>query len=337
MKWLIVILILAIVLIAGCTQMQSAYAPAQQSPQQIPSHLESTNEINFTNVSMKNETIDIYKDKINLSFKDNITGCYLNGEVFLNNVSVENTSSGKIILNKSLFSQNVNDVYIDGRLDYCFGNYSDWVYDTGHWTINSYDIVSKSNFLLVDNIKPREGGGKLALNYITPDAVKGVIASKNLDGIWNYFLNGFVWENPIEQFGEYRWQLPTEFLKNKKGDCIDWSVAFVSLVLSNNDSIPCFVAEILLNESEGYSGHAGSLCINGNDIYIYDQWYTRKAWVKEGIETQLEQWCKGIEVYGRINNMKSCTFFEVFNNKFYKTFNSNKEFADWLKLNYFKS
>jgi hypothetical protein len=334
MKWLISILILATVLIAGCTQQNIETTPSQTD--QSPSHSEFKNGTDY-NFSSKNETVEISRYEVTLSFEDNITRCYLNGEVFLNNVSVGNTTNGNIILDNNVFSNDVNEVYIDGKLDYCFGNYSGWMYDAGYWTINRSELDLRQDFLLIEDIKPREGKGKLAMNYVTPNAVKGGVSSNSLSSIWGYMRVNFRYVTSQEQFGEYYWQLPSEFLKSGRGDCKEWATTFVSLALAGNRSMPCFVVEFSINETDGsQTGHAGPVCLDGGELSIYDQWYASRIWANEGIKFELDRWCQSIGMYGNMD-IKSCNIITVFNDNIYKNFNTNQEFADWLKLNYLKS
>ena len=265
------------------------------------------------------------EQKIGMLFKDVLTDCTLDGEVFVNNSSVGFTKDGNISLDKNIFTNEKHEIYIRGNLDECFDTYNNWVYDVCCWFVDKKEIEENQVFELTTKIEPRKGAGRLAMNYIQPENLSDYLNFSyytSESSIWNYLNQRFTWKEDEDIFGESEhWQLPYEFLQRKEGDCEDWASVFVSLALARNSSSNCFAVEMIVNNTK-VSGHVGTVCLEGKKLLVFDQFYSRVWYTTDYF---LGEWCKSLE------NVTSCEVTKVFNNKFYKTFDSSSEFIDWLK------
>ena len=189
-------------------------------------------------------------------------------------------------------------------------------------TIN-HSSVSRVLLPAVIKEPSRQGIGRDAMLYITPDYV-----------IWNYLNMNFSWVSDQENFNtsEY-WQFPSEFIKRQSGDCEDWTLAFISMVMAYDNTSRCFAADILIDEGNSVGGHEGGFCIFGQEFRIYDQYLHTTYTTDDGGSYIVNRWCDAMKYMAELPEDSNCRIVRIFNNKVYETFDSKDGFSEWLKAN----
>jgi hypothetical protein len=199
----------------------------------------------------------------------------------------------------------------------------------------NHTIVNSTPEILVVPVKEisRQGLGRDAMKYVTPENVSGIIGGSDYV-IWNYLNMNFRWVSDQENFNtsEY-WQFPSEFIKRQSGDCEDWTLAFISMVITYDNSSRCFATDIRIDEGRDVSGHEGGFCIFGDEFRIYDQYLHTAYTTDESGSYIVDRWCEAMKYMADLPTDSKCRIVRIFSNKEYYTFESNDDFSEWLKAN----
>jgi len=215
-----------------------------------------------------------------LQFKDNQTGCLLNGEIYSGNTLIGNVIGGKVELSYEDMQKIIKEelFYISGKTDYCFGSNSELPFYRA-WTFVDWDYLFETgeseNFVL--NLNPRWPIYPEEMKeFVRPEETKEYLEQnirkyfnedieENLDRINRYSIR---YRSDQGLFGkEEYWQTPAETLKKGHGDCEDWAVTTLSLMKSYNTSLECYNAL--------WDTHLSIMCFLGNKLLIYDQGNTK--------------------------------------------------------------
>lgn len=230
--------------------------------------------------SSNNNLIDNYTY---LTFLNNQTNCILNGEVYINNNLIGNTTDGAFYLNQSRYNQMYPPfiVNLSGVTDNCFVGDSNLLFNAA-WTINDLSwyfdnnqnvsfIYSEMNLrspdvytypILVQGfIRPNE-----TINYFESNIAKYMKNDtiQDINFITSPTAMNMVWLN-----FQNSWKIPSETLSSGIGDCKDWATTELSLIENYNSSIQCYDI-IWTNSDPNGVGHMDVLCHIGNFWSIYD-------------------------------------------------------------------
>jgi len=164
------------------------------------------------------------------------------------------------------------------------------------WTLTESDIrlYNSTGYMLGDNTTLRDSircaPCSTTTSYITPNNpdVKSKLnrylgsptpdAFRDIGHLFGKLSDDFLYESDTDKFNKEDWyQLPSEFFSTNpsQGDCEDWSVAFLSLILARGPA-PCYVVTngyLAADKSDLHGGHSLVLCVNDGKPIIYNQYY----------------------------------------------------------------
>jgi len=227
--------------------------------------------------------IGIGQKSIELYFYDNKTNCSLDGNIYSGGTFIGNSKDGKFILFEedylNKFEQN-SIFYIIGRTGYCFGEDNNLPFYRG-WTFVDWDYLFtyEENETFTLELTPRQPRYYEEMQgFIRPDEVKEKLSSINTNPNKTLYENikKIFWDfhmayiSDFHRFGkrEY-WQTPAETIKNKNGDCEDWTVTVLSLLRAYDPSLNCYMAL--------WDTHTNIICQINRTFIIYDQDHITKT------------------------------------------------------------
>ncbi|MEK6925832.1 MAG: transglutaminase-like domain-containing protein [Nanoarchaeota archaeon] len=276
---------------------------------------------------------DIESKQVSFIFKDNKTGCSLNGGVYVDENYIGETENGVYDFLDGTYGK---EVKLKGETSDCFGS------DAGlgfvdYWELPSLDAYfsSEKSLVLETSLNPRNPRSlEEVQGFIRPDE-----AQKYLSEITKYFNNDY--EADLDRIADYGifyrydsiiysdsyWQTPAETIKLGRGDCEDWAVTVLSLIEKYDSNAKCY--GVL------WQSHMSVFCYVNNKYIIYDQGNTKvvktlsndfyemekKVELRKFLNSYFDEY--GISVNGRKVQ-------GVVNSKETKSFNDNEEFVEWL-------
>ncbi len=279
---------------------------------------------------------------IELFFYDLKENCVIDGLVFVDNYFLGKTSGGIFLLNESEYMNNFFDdveVSIFGKTDYCFGNDAGLSFKEV-WDVSNLDYYLENNevvFFEADvnprwPVYPEEMQG-----FVRPDEVKERLLEmginmndsqlENIEKIFGHTYMNWASDNSKFKQAEY-WQTPSDFIRNKGGDCEDWAVYFLSLLREYNSSLDCYAAV--------WYTHMNVLCQVDNLFIIFDQNKVRKnlvldeEWTLQDNQIAVRSWRNNyFKEYGIPPDER--ILYYLFNEKEYIRFeNGQEDFIDWV-------
>lgn len=222
----------------------------------------------------------VSENSVRMSFSDNNSNCFLDGEVEINRISIGNSSNGEIYLDRAEynsifrnFGSNIT-VYIKGRTGECFGENSNlpfyrfWmVYDLQRYFDLNEDLVFSTSLTPRDPkfyreiqgfIRPEEARDYFNLRFqkfMTGNVEEDIDKITNLP--FTYVSNSIQFSNLTS------WQTPAEVLRTRQGDCKNWAIAAISLIKAYNPDLKCYGAL--------WQTHMSVFCYFNSSFKIYDQ------------------------------------------------------------------
>ncbi|MBM3247739.1 hypothetical protein FJZ17_04355 [Candidatus Pacearchaeota archaeon] len=300
--------------------------------------------------SSENFKISSSIKEINLTFYDNQSSCIINGEIYVDNISLGNTTGGIFVLKEEDYNKKFkfnSTLFLLGKTDYCFGVNSNLPF-VEYWNI--YDLQSYFNtgqeLKFETTLNPRQPVYYSAMmDFVRPEEVKVELAEmkidindslfEKMDLIFKKFYMQY--QEDSSKFGVYEyWQTPKESRINNGGDCEDWAVRFVSLLRAYNSSLNCYVAV--------WDTHANVICRIERKFIIYDQEkVTKNAFIDKNPtkgevilqdnKIKMRDWLKSYFLeYGL--SSKERRLYALFNEKELLTFNNTEDFISWAVENY---
>lgn len=296
--------------------------------------------------------IDIQDDSTNeelggeaaiLYFYDNKTNCSLNGDIYSGDSLIGKVVNGRYNLSDDDFAKiNPEELFfIQGRTDYCFGNnfnlpfyrawtYVDWAYLQQYGGEEIFEV----------ELTPRQPTLEEIPGFIRPEEVEerfsriefdeGNSEIENVDKILQYtYMN---WASDSAKFGQMDyWQTPADFIRNKGGDCEDWAIYFISLIMRHNPELDCYLA--------GWSTHMNVICSIDKTYIIYDQNKIReliklgKDETSQETKIRLRQWRNGYFNDFGISPDEAQLFYLINQNEIILFEDGREDFIDWCVNN----
>jgi len=277
---------------------------------------------------------------VTLFFYDNLTTCPLNGEVFIGNKSLGRSNEGKFALSRKDYDLYWNtEVGIIGFSDTCFGK------DIGlplayFWNIKDlkYYFENEETIDFIAEIDLRSPTYPQAMQgFIRPEEVQeklNEISFKKdnyvMDNVTQIFGHTYMnYVSDLARFGKMDyWQTPSDFIKNKGGDCEDWAIYAASLLRAYDPTLNCYAAL--------WYTHMNVICQIDKTFMIMDQEKVRVAVVlNEDLNLQdnkrnVRSWRNGyFEQFGIAPNERILLY--LFNEKELIEFeNGQEDFIDWV-------
>jgi hypothetical protein len=281
------------------------------------------------------------KFKLNFFEKRDRQGEPLSGTVYCGKELLGTLENGSVTMNKTLLLEKVGK---ECNLS-VFGKYNGTPFDFCGWDLNETDIADYSSisYHLSDNsmyIEFRDGPCSTKESFVTPKdpvVVKALdeylplpnrtqdtyadldAISDKLDKVFNYTKDE---ELPgckdISNCSDW-WLFPSELIKGTRGDCEDWSDAFLSLALARGPA-PCYgitLDYLLANGSTGEGGHVTVFCAVNGVPRIYDQGsvYTRAIMWEELFDSLKENIDDNRTVRVKVMEYYNNTFYSAVDGK----------------------
>jgi hypothetical protein len=276
---------------------------------------------------------DINKETF-LYFKDNPTECVLNGEVYINNNLIGVSNNGSLKIDKDLIdTSNATDLMIKGNLDSCFGNDFNLPF-VEFWKIDNLDLFTYNSIYFKTNLTPRDPRYYEEMQgFVRPEEstqelnnlnLKSNNKIEDLNKIAEYRIS-YVTDYNLFNATDY-WQIPSETITRKKGDCEDWATTTLSMIKAYDPDIKCY--DVL------WKTHISIFCYLENSYIIYDQDKTKykRTLRSEYNEAENKEFLRLVrddyqEEFGiPVNERK---VYAVFNDKELVTFQNDEEFISW--------
>lgn len=279
---------------------------------------------------------------IEFFFYDTKTNCTINGEVYVGDHLLGSTEEGSLWITEKEYQNNFYEtakVSIIGATDNCFGKDSNLPFKEV-WNIPDleYYLENDEPLLLELELNPRWPYYPEEMQgFVRPEEVAEKLSSMNINENYSQLesiekIFGKVYMNWVSDSGRFGlmeyWQTPSEFIKNKGGDCEDWAVYFLSLLRKHDPDLNCYAAV--------WHTHVNVLCHIDKKFIILDQDKVRKNLVLDEEESlqdnQIEarKWRNdyfkeyGIESDERI-------LYYLFNEEEYIEFeNGQEDFISWI-------
>ena len=279
----------------------------------------------------------------NLYFYDVTTNCSLDGEIYLNDIFIGNTSNSRFILTAEDYNKTKtlnSTLSIKGVTSSCFGK------DQNLPFFELWDLVDYLDSFFYTNqtaifearLTPRQPRYYAAMmGFVRPNEVTSELGKMYFDSedstseTMNSIFEQFYMPYATDPVYEY-WRTPADSMRDKGGDCEDWAVRFVSLLRAHNSSYNCYAALL--------STHVTVICRVDNVFIIYDQSKTTGGVTVDKNPTndisitnenklKVREWIKWYYgVYGL--SRQEGTINALFNEKELLTFNnSNENFVSW--------
>jgi predicted transglutaminase-like cysteine proteinase len=281
------------------------------------------------NKEIINETTN--EVELNLFFLDEKTNCTVNGKLYSKENLIGEVIDGKIKINSSDFSKIDSALSIKGKTGACFGRdanlpfYRSW--ELTGW--NSIENVGNEEIFEL-NLDPRRPRYPEEMQgFIRPDEVSQKVDEINFDEedtkiqdierIFRRTYMNYASDEGVFSKEDY-WQTPSDFLKNKRGDCEDWAIYAVSLLREYDPNLDCYAALWLT--------HMNVICAVNQTFLIFDQEQTQEQ-IK--LDSNLIVQDNKIEINKWINNYFSDYGIDVKDRKLYYLFNEKEfiSFNDW--------
>jgi len=281
----------------------------------------------------------ILEETTKLYFRDNRTGCLLNGQVYINDRFLGNTTGGLYEL--TLTDENTREnstLYISGVTSECFRQDKSLPF-TGYWILTESAFESKK-LILQTKLSPREPKDYRAMQgFVRPGEVQAYLpeiekyfksneTEENLDKIAKYKIR-YIDDFTLFKQDEY-WQTPAETLEKGHGDCEDWAITTLSLILAYNPSLKC--------HNLVWKSHISILCYVNGSYIIYDQNKIKHKITLSKVETPLEiqenkvklrEWRnKYFDDFGI--SVSERKILALFNEKELVEFENDEQFINWL-------
>ena len=279
---------------------------------------------------------------IEFSFYDTKENCTIDGEVFVENNSLGNTKNGIFLLNESEYLTNLFGsvkISIIGQTDYCFGDDSGLPFKES-WIVSDLDYYFENNESLFFEAEvnprwpyyPEEMQGFVRPEEVSERFSKIILEKDNskfqhIEKIFKYtYMN---WASDINRFGELEyWQTPSNFIRNKGGDCEDWAIYFLSLLRKYDSDLDCYAAI--------WSTHVNVLCQINQTFIIFDQSQIQKnLHLKEELTIQdnkinARKWRNDyFDLYG-IGPNEGVLFYLLNEEEYIEFQDGQEDFIEWL-------
>lgn len=254
----------------------------------------------------------------------------LDGDLYCGNYSVGELKNGhanasRVDLLKATGGGNCS-LSIFGDYDGIPYEFCGWILDVSY--VRKYGEYSSYLALNSTELQLRRAPCSTGKSFVTPDdpTVKRMLdrylpgrtrsAYGDINTIFDRLSDDYEYVTDEDMFGQDDWiQLPSEFFRTIRGDCEDWSVAFLSLVLAR-EATPCYAVGVnyyLANGSLGEGAHVTVLCILNDAAMIFDQHQTYSGrWMWDDLRRSLDY--KGELTRDGITTVKPRGYF---NNTFY--------------------
>jgi hypothetical protein len=208
----------------------------------------------------------------------------------------------------------------------------------------------------------RLGTGTDATLFITPDEpeisqlVQEVAGDFSAEDFWKDYIKLYRWvvinidytldsslpllpeslDTPVSELyweGDF-WRLPVETLDNGRGDCEDMATLLVSMMLNYNQRRhPVWILGAITDNPRPKAHVAVAIPLQGAHLAIFDlsgRYYTPFEEVggfgSQFFPQALEHWFKHLER----TEMMDARIYLAFSEDFYREFQGNEEFSDWL-------
>jgi hypothetical protein len=285
--------------------------------------------------------------QVKFNFHDENANCSLDGYVFIGDKLIGKSVEGQFNLSQKNYEDNFNnsqknnnEISIFGKLGDCFNEDKDLFFDK-YWQsfeIKNYYFSGESNFDFKTSLDSHNPSKRELMGFIQPETVKSVLNFININepsdifisiSKINSYLNAKVKYKQDWEFNKNTnyWQTPEETLKINQGDCEDYSVALLSLILAYNNSLNCY--------NIVFTSHVTTFCFNDNYYAYYDQGKTELKMQldnKQNSEQVKFELAKLNEDYFKhygINNATETKSHFAFSNNRYVEFNTNEDFINW--------
>jgi len=277
--------------------------------------------------------------KLVLYFLDEKTNCTVDGNLYSKETLIGEVAGGKIELNSSSFNKIDSEISIKGRTNICFGREANLPF-YGSWELTGWDSIEKigseENFELdLDPRRPRYP--EEMQDFIRPDEVSEKVAEINfeegdtkIEDIERIFRRTYMnYASDEGVFGqEDYWQTPSDFLKNKRGDCEDWAIYAVSLLREYDPNLDCYAALWLT--------HMNVICAVNQTFLIFDQQQTEEQvkldpkLIIQDNKIEINKWINSyFKIYGI--GVEDRELYYLFNEKELISFNDwREELSDWM-------
>jgi hypothetical protein len=237
--------------------------------------------------------------------------------------------------------------YIYGLTDNCFEKDVNLPF-AEYWVLYDLQLYldSNQNITFVLFLTPRKPKYlKEMQGFVRPDEVRGYFSKEmqkyfksnntedNLDIITKYAIS-YISDFILFHQEDY-WQTPAETIEMGAGDCEDWAVTSMSLILAYNNSVKCYDAL--------WQTHMSIFCYVNGKFIIYDQERVKSGTALE--TNQKDRYLAEQENKIKIRHMMNSYFdsyglepderklYAIFNENELIIFNDNEEFVEWaLKL-----
>ncbi|NCN86247.1 hypothetical protein GW932_00270 [archaeon] len=305
--------------------------------------LYSSNDSEDENVSEKYNFLEGTNDYsqlenfVNITIYDTITNCSLDGKLFVNGIFVDYVVQGTYELyeDEIINSNNIQNISILGNTNNCFGNNSNLPYYV-EWDV--FDLFDYMNYELIVDLNPRwPDNPKSMQGFVRPEEVADRYSKINIDeentvleNLEKIFAYGYMnYVSDKNRFGEDEyWQTPSDFIRNKGGDCEDWAIYMLSLIQRYDSELDCYLAV--------WYTHVNVLCSINKTFIILDQEKVRKNLVlDEDISLQENQikvrtWRNDyFETYG-IRPDERVLFYLINEKEIIEFENGQEDFVEWV-------
>lgn len=272
-------------------------------------------------------------------FKDNVSNCVFDGNVFVDDILIGKTTNGEIEITKDTYNKMFkfnSSLVIIGNASDCFKNDSNLtIFEK--WFIYSLDYYfeNKEYLLLETNINLRNPQYHEQMSgFIRPNETDKFFDSVSLDGKTTEEALDRIGKYTVRYYHDYQkynvaeyWRTPKETLKENEGDCEDWAIAILSVIKKYNYSLKCY--DVV------WSSHASVMCYYDNTYYFYDQgrtkYYARfnSQKTEEEKKNQLRNTINAyFESYGIKPKERKVNY--AFDDKTSFAFENFDEFIDWM-------
>lgn len=225
--------------------------------------------------------VNLETDSIELIFYDNKTSCPLDGNIYFGNNLLGESQGGVFLLSKENYDNfwGGGAVSIKGLTNYCFGENTNLPF-VEYWEISDLDYYFEYEepVEFETTLTPRQPRYLEEMQgFIRPYEITERLSKIGIDKNDSHSENiekilGHTYMNYVSDIGRFReleyWQTPSDFIKNKGGDCEDWAIYAVSLLRGYDSNLNCYAAS--------WYTHMNVLCQINNLFIILDQDKIRK-------------------------------------------------------------
>lgn len=212
-----------------------------------------------------------------LYFYDNVTNCPLSGNITFNGLNLGKSRAGMFNFTNQDYQLSSNrplEISLVGDTDGCFQKNKNlpfqeiWkISDLDYYFQNGEEMKFEAN---LNSRWPKYMNERQ--RFVRPEEVKEIFekdvkrylknkTEEDLDRIATYGMN-YRSDDLLFHEAEY-WQTPLETLKLGHGDCEDWAVTVLSMMLAYDSSLKCY--------NTLWETHVGVFCYADDSYLIYDQ------------------------------------------------------------------